>query len=473
MGNFSVALEAADLEVESGALAAGIEFIDMSSTLSDLVSARDLRTLPIHRWYYYKEGFSPKLPRYLIDVLGSGSTNTVADTFGGVGTTALSLSTHPKVRKVISVEYSPFASFVAEVKLNVDKYDSVSLLPQVDRLLSWTPSVTSSVPALAAFHNSEIFQSRVLAELLSARDSVMMDTKLTRLDRIFFLLGIAAIIEDVSGAMKDGRALRILRGRQRRRQGLVPSVGATDEMSVQAAIRNQWLAMIEDLGEVRHDQCYPTVVNSRGDARTLGALRDPNGENLIPDGSVGSFFYSPPYLNCLDYTEVYKLELWLLELVSDHNQFRALREGTLRSHPSIMFPDRPARAKPSAEVFSVIDKASKFLVENAARPSIGRIHEAYFSDMYEVLEEQYKALEPGGAIACVVANSTFSRRSKSNESVEEKWRLPVLTDVLIARIAEAVGFENIQIWIARTLRPKNVNGGHARESIVVARKPRT
>jgi hypothetical protein len=91
--------------------------------------------------------------------------------------------------------------------------------------------------------------------------------------------------------------------------------------------------------------------------------------------------------------------------------------------------------------------------------------------MDEVLRGQYQTLESGGAIACIVAKSTFSRRTKQESGTSEIWRMPVLTDVLIARLAEAVGFVDIEIWVARYLQAKNVSGGLARESIIIARKP--
>jgi hypothetical protein len=107
-----------------------------------------------------------------------------------------------------------------------------------------------------------------------------------------------------------------------------------------------------------------------------------------------------------------------------------------------------------------------------ARASLGRVHGQYFVDMLEALQSQYETLEPGGAVACVVANSMFSRRIKGKDgNFKEIWRFPILTDVIIARIAEAVGFEQIEIWVARQLRPKNVNDANMRESIVIARKP--
>jgi hypothetical protein len=126
----------------------------------------------------------------------------------------------------------------------------------------------------------------------------------------------------------------------------------------------------------------------------------------------------------------------------------------------------------TAPVFSTLDSITSFLTENLARPSIGLVHGHYFADMYEVLQQQYSTLESGGHFACVVANSTLSRRQKDDDGKNiEVWRIPVLTDVILSRIAEAVGFVDVEIWITRSLRAKNVNGGSARESIVVGRKP--
>jgi hypothetical protein len=52
----------------------------------------------------------------------------------------------------------------------------------------------------------------------------------------------------------------------------------------------------------------------------------------------------------------------------------------------------------------------------------------------------------------------------------ESWRVPLLTDVLLARLAELAGFTRVELWNARTLRPRNVRSGTAREALVVAFK---
>ena len=255
-------------------------------------------------------------------------------------------------------------------------------------------------------------------------------------------------MEDLSNVMKDGRALRILKGRNRRRQGLRPLVGALDETGVRATIINQWRAMIEDVEHLADQQATAQLSHIRGDARAITSLRDNRAKRLIPDNSVGLYLYSPPYLNFLDYSEVYKLELWFLELVTDQASFRILREGTLRSHPSIQFPERP-RVDDASKAFSVIDAITSFLTANLSRRLIGPVPGQYFADMYEVLKEQLRTLEPGGSIACVVANSTLSRRTKDKQGRKEIWRMPILTDVILARLAEAAGFVDVQIWGAK------------------------
>ena len=72
----------------------------------------------------------------------------------------------------------------------------------------------------------------------------------------------------------------------------------------------------------------------------------------------------------------------------------------------------------------------------------------------------------------VLENSTFSRRERvaRTQKAREQWRLPVATDVVLARIGLDAGFESAEIWIARSLRPRNVKGGEAGVSVLVLKK---
>lgn len=455
-------------------LATGLTCRDERAAFSKLVGSLELAQHPVHRWYPYKEAYSPRLPLEILGRLGAGQARVVADPFAGVATTALSLQHHPLVDRVVGVEYSPFAHFVGRAKLRWSHLTPERVVDHIRRLRNFTVDPSLPVPELTAFSNEDIFDPGAVSALLSARVGIEADPRLTAAERDFFLLGLAAIVEDASKAMKDGRALRILHGRSRRRKALTPRDGAVSTGGIQALLVNQWLAMAEDLRVLAPMKARARGrrdLHLKGDARDLAAVdRRGHRHHPLSAESVGLCAYSPPYLNCIDYTEVYKLELWLLGFVGDSTEFRNIRLGTLRSHPSVRFAQQAVLANVQADVVGVVDRIARVLDEQLPRPGLGEMAGNYFEDMYRVLAEQHRILEPGGHAVCVVANSTFARRERVDGEYRETWRLPVLTDVLIGRLAEAAGFAHVELWEARDLRPRNVRSGAARESLVVARK---
>lgn len=449
-------------------LALDVSAFDCRDQLSGLVSASDLSLSPIHRWYSYKEGFSPRLPHLLLELVPSVRRSFIADVFGGVGTTPLTLQFAEGVETVVGVEYSPFAQFVGATKLAWTDGQPARLERHALRLARATPSHVD-LPELKSFHDDRIFRAPVARALVSARNEIQRDKKLTPYERDFFLLGLASIVEDVSGAVKDGRALRVANGRRRNSKALRPQRGAVTGTEVAAVLLNQWRAMIEDLHTMAPLRTLITAATShhRGDARSLSSK---GGCLLFTSNSVDTFIYSPPYLNCIDYTEVYKLELWLLEFVTSQEAFRDLRLGTLRSHPSVEFPATSRLEGHNGPVVEAITALSAFVEEEHIRPANGRMIRNYFEDMFATFTEQFRLLKSGGTVMCVVANSTFSRREKVDGQWRELWRLPIPSDLILAGLARLAGFQDVELWDARALRPRNVENGAARESVLIARK---
>lgn len=463
-----------ELRGQVEALAEGVAFADESAALSALVHPADNLTAPVHRWFAYKEAFSWRLPGAVVSRLGTAKSRVVADVFGGVGTTALALQADPRVAAVLSVEYSPFAAFVADVKGRWAEIDPDTAASELSKVSNYTPTEMPAAPVLTSFHREAVFKPDVLRSLLRIRAGIdrLEDTATRR----FFLLALAAVLEHLSGTIKDGRALRIANGRPKRRGTVLrptaPLSGSDDP--VQDAFAGQVQAMVEDIALLRAQTPNRPIASAstyRGDARDLTAITTSTGEPAFADESVGLFVSSPPYLNCLDYSEVYKLELWMLRFVETAEEFRNLRLGTLRSHPSIDFPRRPEDQAADHPSGQVIEQLAAFLERHHARPAIGRMLRGYFADMRQVLYEQLRALEPGGHAVFVVGNSTFSRRREVYGRRTEDWRLPILTDVLLAHMGLEVGFDDAAVWLARELRPRNVAAGAARESLVVLRKP--
>ena len=465
-----ITLEWVQMRDSARSLSAAIP-VDWSrnATLGPLVGSLDLRTRPVHRWFTFKEAFSPDLPATIIQELGLRGPLNVLDVFGGVATTALAAQFDESINSVISIEYSPFAQFVGATKLSWPELDAARIEAMLKPALSYDPATGGPSPMLSSFRNRRVFAPQTVRSLVSARDHVRR-LELSPAEKDFFLLGLAAVVEDLSGAMKDGRALRIKGNRTRRPTSLAATRPRTSASGrVKRALAGQWSAMIEDLELLEEHATLAAradAVHLRGDARCLKAAQ---GESLVPDGWADFSCFSPPYLNCLDYTEVYKLELWLLEFVTTQDEFRAIREGTLRSHPSIRFESRPLSDGVESLVLDHAGMLSRWMASNSMRREVARPLIEYFEDMFEVWKQQARAVKKGGIAACVVANSTFSRRSRDEDGgYVEEWRFPVLTDSLLAGLAREAGFERAEIWTARNLIPRNARSAASRESVVVA-----
>jgi hypothetical protein len=457
-------------------LSADATIVDQTDAFSGLVGSGELRNSAVHRWFAYKEGFSPSLLPAVLDHLELEGPLNVSDCFGGVATTVLSGMADERVRAVRSVEYSPFAHFVGATKALWPELDPDSLTDLLPSALAFPTKGAVAVPALSTFSNSDIFPPRRLRSILRARDHLRQLPNAMEAERDFLLLGLAAVLEDMSGAMRDGRALRIKRNRTRRASSLAattPFVSARGE--VQRALAGQWTAMLTDLTDLTEHRVAALdtdVAHLSGDARDLAAITFPDGSSAFPDEWADVSLFSPPYLNFYDYTELYKLELWMLEFVVDQDGFRNTRLGTLRSHPSLRFPDRNYFRGLEDESIQLVTSLAAWMTEHAARPEVGPIISQYFEDMFQVLREQFRLLRPGGTLVCVVANSTFSRRNTGSDGVKtEVWSLPLLTDVILGRLAELVGFQSVKLLKARDLRPKNIRNGTARESLVTMEKP--
>lgn len=465
-----------EIQTKMARLARAIELRSRRRRFGPLVGSNQLRDRPVHRWYAYKEGYSPDLLGAVIAELGlSDRALHVSDVFGGVATTAVAALQHKQVAEVRSLEYSPWAHFVGATKLSWPSLSPERLRKLVPAAVDFTYDSAVEVPPLSTLSNQRVIHSRRVRSLLSARNHLEELSVATKAERDFLLLGLGAVIEDLSYAMKDGRALRVRGTRRRRRSSLCdhPTPIGRSESPVRAALLGQWSAMIEDLEVLGGDRGNAAGVRAehlQGDARSIEEAVLAGGHPGFPKAWSDLSCFSPPYLNCIDYSELYKLELWIMGLVTSQRQFRETRLGTLRSHPSVKFDARDSFAGLRSEpVVELIAEISAWLTEHSARKDIGPVVQTYFEDMYEVWQAQVAHVKPGASAVCVVANSTFSRRRKTeNGNYSELWRLPLLTDVILAHLALLAGFESAEIWDARTLRPRNVKQGEARESLVVA-----
>ena len=90
--------------------------INEDDSLSNLVNFKKNLSIPIHRWFNIKEGYSEELVNSIIlSLIHSEQDITIVDPFLGSGTTIISANGNGY--NGIGVEVNPFLHFLSSVKL--------------------------------------------------------------------------------------------------------------------------------------------------------------------------------------------------------------------------------------------------------------------------------------------------------------------------------------------------------------------
>jgi SAM-dependent methyltransferase len=410
-----------------------------------LVAPNGNASAPCHRWFQIKEGFSSQLLERVLSDTGLDSSHvlSVLDPFSGSGTTLASavLWAGEGNRSVtaLGVERNPFLHLVAQTKLRALTEDDVTFTVFAERVLDLLRRKAvqpAPTPALSTFSNVAYFEPHVLRALLEVRSAIDA-TEGTSLQRDLALVSLAATIEPASRLRRDGRALRY-----------EPSKASVDPIT---EFERRCRIVAEDLARPRV-QAIARVY--RGDGRLV--------QNVLPDGYEADLvLFSPPYPNNIDYTEVYKLEAWLLNFINDQEGFRQLRLRTLRSHASCMFPEDYGASVNGfkAQFDELITPLLSSVPVDEDRRWRMRLIRGYFDDMLETLKNLRGFTSPRGRVVYVTGNSLHGSKGKT---------FLIAADLLIARLGEMAGYEVERIAVAR--RPiRRSSIPLLRESIVFLR----
>ena len=188
----------------------------------------------------------------------------------------------------------------------------------------------------------------------------------------------------------------------------------------------------------------------------LGDVRK-NLDKKVEDNSVDLVITSPPYLNSRDYTDTYMIELRVLDYLKNDEQVRNLRKSTIRSHVQVNWEESLYSG------IEELDNSIKQINENKEKlwnKSLLDMINGYFEDMDNLFKILYKKMKSNGRIYFNVANSAYC-------GVE------IEVDVIVAKIAERIGFKIIEIREARRINPSSQQKDtieYLRESVIVIEK---
>jgi len=386
-----------------------------NATYKSLVNyASDLKS-PIQRWYRYKEGYSVQLMTKLFKEYGVKAGDTVLDPFCGSGSTLM----QAKLDKFESFgfEINPFSAFLGKVKTqNYSKKDLVDYQAALDHIIKYFEKKNNDnadIPKLSIV--KKLFDHEVLVFLLQIKTLIFKITNIKV--RELFFLGWLSILEEVSHHRKAGNGLKI----RREIKGINRNL-----QFAKTTFHNKLLEILEDLPyaiEVSKGVNSPVIFEQS--ALTLSGV--------MKKGGVKAVIFSPPYANCFDYTEIYKVELWMGGFVKEYSDLKVLRGKGIRSHLNGFLKSEDRTKKSIPELDSVITGLNRCELWDKRIPSMVS---SYFDDMFEVLDQIYVALKKGGYCAIVVSNSAYGG-------------IVVPTDLLFSAYAEKIGFKVINIEVAR------------------------
>ena len=381
------------------------------------VSALEATKQPRHRWYFFKEGFSPDVVRSAIQGSDCEAGGIVVDPFCGSGTVPLQSAIQGN--SAAGVEVNPFLAFVARAKL-LDCAPK-SFETYANRILSSTkPGRRSPLENFSTFSPSGrdkstsrwLFNTEVLRAFEAGLHAVGRGYRPSQQLTKLCLIGAAM---DVCNAVKDGKALRY---RKKWREEAFNGSDFRDAM--EARIRN----VAEDL------KALPLP-------RPLGKIRVGDARNRIDDNQFRLCVTSPPYLNSFDYTDVYRPELFLGRWIQSMPRLRALRKRTLRSHVQTKWRTPNENESFGANYADVMSRIRP-LRQEMWDQRIPEMIQAYFEDMRRVFSNLRKAAAPEARAWIVISTSAYA-------GVE----IPV--DLILADIASTAGWYLREVSVLRYL----------------------
>lgn len=401
----------------------------IDSKFSKLVNFKKNLDIPFHRWFNIKEGYASDLVKFFIDNQKI-KDGYVVDFFSGSGTTALTAKHHNL--KYFGCEINPFLYLLSKVKLY--DFDSSDIEKLVNLKKQIFNKSSGDNEELKLSISKKVFGNNYQT-LLEFRTNILRIKN--KKYRNFFIINLCSILEKIGSAKKDGNGLKYPKSKKIN--------------DLKESFDFQFQLMISDILSSKHQNILGSQI-IKADSRNIPE------ENLkMIEGKTSLVIFSPPYANCFDYTEVYKLELWVSGLVKEYSNLKEIRNDSLSSHLNKTYVNSKSHEL-------IVNEISQLSEKKLWSNKIIHMLNEYFFDMEKIINNSYRILKNNGCCVIVVGNSAYSG-------------IVIQTDLILTKIAKNIGFKSCEIKIARKLRASSqqskflsFNNNNLRESILILKK---
>lgn len=422
-----------------------------------LVEAHELSTavhwtpsenLPVHRWFRYREGFSPYLLEHFPD------SKHRLDPFCGCGTTLLESS----MRNIHSygIDLNPLATFVTSTKTKSYTRNDHKLFVALSTAALVQYRALDPAPKPTYKLLDKLFLPDGLDTLLKLKSFI--DTIKSKKVHDLLFLAWLSILEDSSNVFKEGNGLKYRNKRRRPGkyitlpdQDWIPRYfGENIYLFVEMLWRQKCAQIADDMAHFRISDDFAPQVRT-------GSCLDNN--NIDFGKPIDLAIFSPPYANRFDYFEAYKIELWLGGFVKKTEDMSSLRNKSMRNNLS-------ARRYLSEITWPDLDPFLDCMDASASsvRMGIKAALQGYFHDTRTLLRNLRHVLLRRGKVVIVVGNSAYAKSI-------------IPTDALVAKVGMEEGYQIKAIKIARHLHVSSQQrqelshlSPFMRESVVIMEK---
>ena len=404
-----------------------------NATYTSLLNYSDDLNKPFQRWYRYKEGFSVELVEQLIREYSKHKKGIILDPFSGSGSTLL--AANEMGYSGVGFEVNPFSFFLSKCKLEKYTKEIIELFKkEYEEILHNAEEIDEEYVLPKLSISDKVFADEIEKYYMNIGtliDECKADEKIINLLK----LGWLACLEPLCNYRKAGNGLKI-------KKYVKPRVITVDDARVM---------LLEE-----YQNMYIDLLKSKsiGDATIYNETCLNMSKRIKPE-SVEGIIFSPPYANCFDYTEIYKLELWFGKFVSEYADLKKLRNASLHSH---------LNGDLNIEVKAKSETLAKLLIELQEKElwdkKIPKMLQLYYDDMFKVLDESYALLADEGFCCIVVGNSAYGG-------------IVFPADLILAEYAEKIGFNVDKIEVDRYIITSSQQyemtketGKYLRESVV-------
>jgi len=365
-------------------------------------------TEPLHAWYPYLEGYSPRFVEQALQEFAPHATR-VFDPFAGMGTTPLTVARMEK--NAFYCELNPLLQYLTDVKALALTLDEISrkkistfLRSLAIRLEEFVadaqPDFQLAQSYTQTFGESSFFDPETYEKILRTRSAIDRLSCTEPLAAQFITVAVLANLIPASRLIRRGDVRFKTEQELKRKQiKLIP------------AVKDQLLLISSDLNKLNPIAQRPILVCE--DARELSNL---------PSLDIEAVITSPPYLNGTNYFRNTKVELWFLRCLRSPEDLSGFRYKAVTAGIN----DVTVKKNNNDEIAHLKQIVAQLAVSAYDR-RIPQMVSSYFSDMKAIFGALKNHLTDNAILLIDIGDSSYGN-------------VHVPTDTLLSKLLISEGF---------------------------------